>query len=416
MLNIFHITPHLGGGVGQVLLNYVISDSTNRHLIASLDYANEKAIKYSSDNNFILFQNAFKNIPCLLQKLNRADIIVVHFWNHPLLYDFIINHVLAPARIIFWSHIAGFAPPYIFTKKMLKYPDKFIFSTPLSYNTENVSALKNTCNFGVVLSTSGIDLVQDVVPVKHSGFNVGYIGTVDYAKMHPDYIAVHKRINIEGINFIIVGGDNDKEIAKNADKRFHFIGRVDNIRPYLSQMDVFGYLLNKNHYGTGEQVLQEAMGAGIVPVVLNNATERFLVKHGEVGLVAKDVNEYIEYIELLYNDINFRCVLANNAKEYASKMFSLDRLIVDWNRIYDEVMSLPKKEHQYGYPYHLTAYELFLESIGEYKNLFVNQEELYIKKMLKQIQWQSNTKGTPKQYYSFFKNDYDLAQLCKLYD
>ena len=40
MVIVLHITPHLGGGVGSVLLNYInydLKNSTNEHTIATLD-------------------------------------------------------------------------------------------------------------------------------------------------------------------------------------------------------------------------------------------------------------------------------------------------------------------------------------------------------------------------------------------
>ena len=55
MKKIFHITPHLGGGVGKVLLNWVTKDKNNCHEIATLDYANENAIRMCADNNIALF-------------------------------------------------------------------------------------------------------------------------------------------------------------------------------------------------------------------------------------------------------------------------------------------------------------------------------------------------------------------------
>ena len=63
-----------------------------------------------------------------------------------------------------------------------------------------------------------------------------------------------------------------------ADK-LEIVGKIPDIKPYLSKFDVFAYPLNPNHYGTAEQVLQEAMAAGIVPVVMNNPAEKILVKH-----------------------------------------------------------------------------------------------------------------------------------------
>ena len=40
---------------------------------------------------------------------------------------------------------------------------------------------------------------------------------------------------------------------------FVFTGLVENVVPIYEQLDVLGYPLNPNHYGTGEQVIREAM-------------------------------------------------------------------------------------------------------------------------------------------------------------
>ena len=54
-MRILHITPHLGGGVGAVILNWVTFDKNNEHKIITLDYANDNAftLKFKTilDNN-----------------------------------------------------------------------------------------------------------------------------------------------------------------------------------------------------------------------------------------------------------------------------------------------------------------------------------------------------------------------------
>ena len=45
-IKILHITPHLGGGVGRVVLNYLTktkNDPLFEHQLACLDYANDYA-------------------------------------------------------------------------------------------------------------------------------------------------------------------------------------------------------------------------------------------------------------------------------------------------------------------------------------------------------------------------------------
>ena len=53
MNHILHITPHLGGGVGKVLLNWLVSDTENHNEIALFDFANEKAIRLCKKTRFL---------------------------------------------------------------------------------------------------------------------------------------------------------------------------------------------------------------------------------------------------------------------------------------------------------------------------------------------------------------------------
>ena len=61
----------------------------------------------------------------------------------------------------------------------------------------------------------------------------------------------------------------------------------------MGQFDVFGYPLNRGHYGTCDQALAEAMGCGIVPIVFDNLMECHMVNDMSSGLVVKDEDEYI---------------------------------------------------------------------------------------------------------------------------
>ena len=157
------------------------------------------------------------------------------------------------------------------------------------------------------------------------------------------------------------------------------------------------------------------MSAGIPPVVLNNPCEASLVKHLETGLVAKDLEEYINYINLLKEDIDLRNKLGNNAKKYAEENFSLENLTYKWNKIFDEILKQEKTTRSWKTDkIALTSYDIFLESLGKYRNLFENKSDNEIKELLKEASWSSDTKGTPKQYFNFLGGE-ELKHICSLY-
>ena len=435
---VLHITPHLGGGVGRVLLNYlskVKDDPSFVHKVVCLDYANHKAVEVAKNVGFSLLDNMSRKKRELLDTIADSDIVLIHWWNHPLLYDFLVREQLPSCRVIMWSHNSGFHPPGIFTEKVLAYPDLFVFTTPTSYETKDVQNLSDEQKkfLRVVWSTGGVDHVESVKPKTHTGFNVGYIGTVDYCKMHPDFLNICNQVDIPNVNFIVCGGPKEKELKQEAehldiDGKFNIIGRVADIQEYLSLFDIFGYPLASYHYGTCDQTLQESMAAGVVPVVLANPMESYMVKDGVTGIVAKDKEEYIKALQDLYHNRELRNKLSQNAKEYAIDTFSLEQMVNEWDKIFNEALSFPKTVRKWKIDKKIkdmSPKDIFLESLGHHGKDFVSycnaesDEEKKsaigkIKKLAESGNWQAKTKSTVHHYNSFFPNDPYLSVWSQL--
>lgn len=406
-MRILHITPHLGGGVGAVILNWVTFDKNNEHKIITLDYANDNALKICKQNNIELYSQIYVEKIKKIIELN--DIVLIHFWNHPLLYDFLMHHELPPCRIIFWAHVAGKEPPYVFNDKLFSYCDKFVLTTQMSLNY-----IDDKSNVATIISTNGVEKFANIEKIPHKNYVAGYVGTVDFAKMHPQFVQALSKTNADKI--IVAGGDKENEISQNADERFIFTGKVDNVLDIYKQLDVFAYLLNPTHYGTAEQVLQEAMATGIVPIVLNNECEKNIVKHKKTGLVANDLNEFVEYVNLLKVDVELRNKLSNNARKYAIETFSLQKMTDEWDKVFEEVMLIkPYKRSWIKEKDNYDSFDIFLESLGKYANLFKDKNDEEIRKLLKDPRWSSGSKATPKQYYKYLQGE-KLASIVKLYN
>ena len=433
IFKIIHITPHLGGGVGKVILNYlakVKNDPSFKHKVICLDYANQKAVDSAKNICLGLSDKMSGQGKRLSEMIAKADIVLVHWWNHPLLYDFLVRMHLPPCRLIIWSHIAGFSPPNNFTNKIIEYPDLFVFTTPVSFETEEVKNLfdKQKKILRVVWSTGGIKHVKNVKPKAHKGFNVGYIGTVDYAKLHPNFLDICNKVNIPDVKFIVCGGQNEKEIKKEAEKmgiaeKFNFTGPVSDITKYLSTFDIFGYPLAPYHYGTCDQTLQESMAAGVVPVVLANPMESYMVKDGVTGIVAKDKDEYARALKDLYRDSEGRNFLSKDAKKYALETFSLGKMVNEWDKIFNEALTFPKTIKKWEIDKgssEITAKDVFLEALGGYGKDFIfycnaktaKEKKIAIKKIKKlaeSVNWQSETRSTAHHYHYFFPDDKYLS-------
>jgi glycosyltransferase involved in cell wall biosynthesis len=204
---------------------------------------------------------------------------------------------------------------------------------------------------GCIKSTGNMERFLNLEKVEHEVFNVGYAGTVDFKKVSAEFLLTLHKIGlaIPNTQFTIVGKDyiSDKiRFPWVLDKeRYVFTGKVDDITPYLATMDVFGYPLRPNHYGTSEIVLGEAMAAGLPVVCMDNPAERLIVQEGVTGFLCKTEQEYVENIEHLYHKSNLRKWMGNNAREAAREMYNIDNMVDSWNQIFEQMMEEPKKEH-----------------------------------------------------------------------
>jgi len=414
---VLHITPHLGGGVGSVLLKY-LSKNTHHKLIC-LDYANDNAKQSLNINNIEFLENAYYQQEKIFDEIKQSDIVLIHWWNHPLLFDFLVRQSLPASRVIIWSHVSGFHPPYVFTEKILSYPDLFVFNTPLNLETKEVQAFKNKNQLHTIWATGGIDYVKNIKKKPHSGFNIGYVGTVDYCKMHPDFLEICSKINIPDAKFIVCGEPSHCEIKKQAENigiadKIEFTGLIPDISDYLSLFDVFGYLLNENHYGTCDLALQEAMAAGVVPVVFSNRMEKYMVKNNITGIIANNQDEYINAIKYLYNNPDIRETMSNNAQKYAIESFSLKKMCDEWDKIFLLALNIDKNVKNWNLNIeNPTAFDVFLEALGDYGDNFRFNNIEKIKEIFKNPIWNSKTRGTPLHYLEFFPDDNKLLDIYR---
>lgn len=423
--NILHLSPHLGGGVGRVLINYLVKTKNSEefeHKIVCLDTINQNAQDVLMSNN-IVFEELI-NYQSLINQIKYSDIVVVHWWNHPLLFDFLVKTKLPPCRIAFWAHVSGNEAPHIFSHALFDYPDYFIFTTPMSYLVDEVVSYPKTHGiFRAIWSTGGLEHVKNIIRKEHHGFNVGYIGTVDYSKMHPNFLNICEKIDISESKFIICGGGHIDELKEEVVKRglkdkFVFTGFVDDISPYLEIFDVFAYPLAINHYGTCDQALAEAMGVGIVPIVLNNNMENYMVHNMYSGIVATNQEEFVSAVKEMYQNKGFRDRLGAKAKEEAFRRFSIDETIKEWDYVFHKLLEKEKLPRKWSGTYSgedTKPHQVFIESLGKYGEIFDKNDLKSIENLSKiSLSWKSKSKGTVHQYRSFFSDDKFLIKWSEL--
>jgi glycosyltransferase involved in cell wall biosynthesis len=282
----------------------------------------------------------------LREEITAADIVQVHFWNNPDFYDFLYREWPA-SRLLLWFKVLGGHAPQVITTPLADYADFCVATSP---RTLELPALAGAVAGGRAATVPGIadfDRLAGCTPQPHEGLNIGYIGTVNFSKMHPRFVEMSAAVKNKESRFVVCGGGIEEKLKQQAadlgaGDRFSFRGFVENIAPVLQSLDVFGYPLCEDTYATSEKSLQEAMYAGVPPVVFPHGGVGDLVRDGETGVVVTGESEYTAAIEHLCENPDERERLGRNAREHVRAHFSPEAAARSFGRIYEQMMESPK--------------------------------------------------------------------------
>ncbi len=422
-MRIIHVTPHLGGGVGRVVLNYFrgAPGGPADYAVYCLDHANEGALRAAADLGLELHERLGRDYEALAAAVAAADAVVVHWWNHPLLYAWLINGLWPECRLLMWAHVAGHHAPQVFTENALRFPDLFALTTPHALAAPALAALSETERaerVRVLFQCGGLDYVPRPGPrPANDRLRIGYVGTVDGQKMHPRFLDLCLAADLppEAV-FVVAGGPGHEELRRaaadrGAAARFEILGPVADVPALLATLDIFGYPLNRVHYGALELALLEAQAAGVPPVVLGGGAEGFLVRDGVTGLVAADEADYARQLGRLARGPELRNRLAAAASEDVRRRFSLENTVAAFDALYAELLARPKRSRRHGRTgaAPLSPYELFLESQGDRAEDFCRIMRNETPRAGFDPIFFSPTRGSVFHYQQFFPDDPHLA-------
>ncbi|PTX90873.1 polysaccharide pyruvyl transferase family protein [Opitutus sp. ER46] len=256
----------------------------------------------------------------LLHALAAADIVLVHWWNSPEIAQ-LFSRELPPMRLALWLHVGGYHAPHVISPALLEYADLTVACSPHTYAHPAFSTV-DASRKAMVLAGADFSRLSGFARRAHTGFRVGYIGTVDPVKMHPDYVALSCGVRVEDARFVVCGHGDTGWLERAAEQagqraRFEFRGPVEDIRSVLEELDVYGYPLAPDTYAAAELNLQEAMFAGLPVVAFPYGGIGRLIRNGETGVLVTSPEEYARAIERLHADPAERERLGRNAAAFA---------------------------------------------------------------------------------------------------
>jgi hypothetical protein len=178
-------------------------------------------------------------------------------------------------------------------------------------------------------------------------------------------------VNLPDVRFVVCGGEAQdvlraQAITLGVAARFDFRGFVENIKPVLETLDVFGYPLGADTYATSEQSLQEAMYAAVPPVVFPHGGIPDLVEPGQTGLVVRSPAQYTAAIEQLHHDPAERQRLGRNAQIVVRQRFASGATARQFGAIYSRLLEQPRRERVWpGAAAGASPARRFVEALGD---------------------------------------------------
>ena len=136
--------------------------------------------------------------------------------------------------------------------------------------------------------------------------------------MHPGFFDAIDRLVGDDIHVSVWGAVDRRPLpparaAMRHPERVRFCGETATRRPRLRDADIFFYPLQRDHYGTAENALVEAMSLGLSPVVLDNPAEMAIVRDGETGFVAHSIEQCVSLLQMLLLLPELRDKISQNA-------------------------------------------------------------------------------------------------------
>lgn len=289
------------------------------------------------------------------RQIRLADIVQLEWWHHPVVAGWMCSGELPPMRLIVWSHVSGLHAPEI-PPAFVATPHRFLFSSPCSLEHCALAGLRGRIGerLGVVVSSGGFADMPDPADRSHSGsLRVGYLGTLNFAKLHPRILDFVAAVRLPDFRLALVGDPATgvrllaAAAANGCERRLNVRGYATDSAHELASLDVLAYILNPVHYGTAENALLEAMAMGVVPIVLNNPAERYLVQHMETGVVVQGPEEFADALDWLTAHHVERARLSANAAATVRAAFSIERTADGLQGHYQAVLAEDKRSFDF---------------------------------------------------------------------
>ena len=346
-MRVLHIAAHLGGGIGKAhaaiarqLPNGV--EQTFVLLEPPIDRRHAHVIARCGGRVIV------ERDPAQIRALAlQADIVQLEYWGHPLLNEYAQFALMPSVKTVCWSHVSGLFTPI---QPAFLAVDRFVLTSDISLPVVPRAVRDRTSVINSGFGFSGGPSLSKMARRKPA---IAYLGTVDFKKLHRGIFDALDDDTADASAPISLWGHINPEVAASVaamrhPERIALRGHTLDPASALAEADIFFYPLRRDHYGTAENALVEAMSMGLVPVVLDNPAETKIVAHGKSGFVAHCIEECLACLRLLVQAPSLREEMAAGAAREAqtkSPAHSADAFVTLWTGLIAERESMQVRQY-----------------------------------------------------------------------
>jgi glycosyltransferase involved in cell wall biosynthesis len=345
-MNLVHVIPNLGpGGPTRSLTTFVEWSTRNRPTVSHRILPLEPrvypflAIRLRGCGADILQHLDAAQIE---ETLERADVVLLHFWNTPPLWLLLAQRT-PPMRLVIWTKILGDRPPQRLNANLLGCAAGLALTAGAPPHL-----LPQFEHAPVVPGLIQTNRIKGLVRLPHEGFRVDYVGTTNSGKLDPSIFSIMSNLEIPDVTVRIFGGALEPAMAQAHaampdPSRVRICGFNENIAGVFATTDVFAYPMAEDSYGSSDIALQEAMLAGLPVVIYAHRGPSRFVENEKTGLVVSSPAQFTAAIERLYRDPELRIALGAAARTYAEAEFGSHKHVMRLAGVIEAASTTPKR-------------------------------------------------------------------------